>query len=619
MCPQQTGDWHPTSRDVVSHLYAALLTSGPRRPLRGATELQRLLGPLPKGPDAEESLPAKACAVLDDLERWHLSVTSPALNHRAGALQARLERLRILSQWFPVREDQALIVGNLEGLLPAYRDDAAWAEGMAQLALFVNQSAERPEAPLVIAEEGARAYPGSPGGERCSVIARALRLEIDDPELELSPERGGQPLGSALFVSHGRAASLRFRAFPEPADLECVARAEESERAGPTEGPGEVAIEWTAKLPEPASGERSTTSIPLPLTRKGLYRLQFGREALPLLMPAFSILVTDIALLTRRRDREVEVWTVEASSGAPVRNAEVRLILRDGSPETVSATVSSSKTDAEGRAVFELPKGGSAEARFMVLARRGDDLASAFVDSNEGPPPKAVPAPSRDSKAPLLSFLLDRPSGVPGEVVRWRAGLYCALGPRSESLFQPVSGATLTLSLRDGTDGAGGTLEPLSTQEVSSGPFGEASGEIALPKLAEGSEKGWTFEVTTKALCGEVAAPRPNTATASVRLPPRMVPAGIEIALTEPTLVSGAPTLLEGIAARGGVPLPDALVRWEITAPRTVIRWAESRDRSREDRNPWGRVAEGVLSTDSQGRFSIPVVGPVSRGARDGF
>src|SRR5262249_11113403 len=117
--------------------------------------------------------------VLRDLESWHRTA-----GRRGAALEAELERLRRLHAAWTAETDRAVIRRHLEKRLPKDREISWWSMGMATLAQF-RRAEEAPDnliRSLATAQEGAEAYPGSPGGQLCRSIAAGIRA----PDYQIS-------------------------------------------------------------------------------------------------------------------------------------------------------------------------------------------------------------------------------------------------------------------------------------------------------------------------------------------------------------------------------------------------------------------------------------------------
>jgi hypothetical protein len=110
----------------------------------------------------------KIGALLDDLEAWHKDGS-------AAQLEARLERSRRLRASFTDEDDLERIRKHLETLLPAYRGDSWWAMGMGELAEIVVTQGNLVRA-RQLARQGAEAYPGTPGAQKCTSIVAPSRL-----------------------------------------------------------------------------------------------------------------------------------------------------------------------------------------------------------------------------------------------------------------------------------------------------------------------------------------------------------------------------------------------------------------------------------------------------------
>jgi hypothetical protein len=168
----------PTLRDAVAYLWAERLADSSGWSPEEMQELWKLdRGRLVDGDAIEPTTErlgdesvhplAKLSAILGDLERWHR-----AQKRQGAALEARLERLRLLHDSFEAEEDRAAIRAAFERSLPEFRRDPWWAMGMARLASLwrqadANLQSEGLIRARTIALEGERAYPGSPGEAAC--------------------------------------------------------------------------------------------------------------------------------------------------------------------------------------------------------------------------------------------------------------------------------------------------------------------------------------------------------------------------------------------------------------------------------------------------------------------
>src|SRR6185436_5951636 len=260
-----------TLRDAVSYLIADVLADSTFWSVEEAqdlprADLERLIAGTggAKPSDASVHPLARMAAVLGDLEAWHAS-----RGERAGALEARRERLRLLQIHFTSAGDRQLLRRDLAERLPAFRDVSWWAMGMATLAGFVQDEGDLAEA-RKIAREGHAAYPKTPGGLQCLEVAE----EIELPGFELTATAGDGFDRRSLRVRHKNVGKLRFRAYAVDLEdrLETMGYYDEI-FPGPEElaGSKEPVADWQVDLPPTPDFQLHQTYVTPPIQRPGAY------------------------------------------------------------------------------------------------------------------------------------------------------------------------------------------------------------------------------------------------------------------------------------------------------------------------------------------------------------
>jgi hypothetical protein len=329
---------------------------------------------------------------------------------------------------------------------------------MAQLALFVNETAGSRRAAIGLARVGQRAHPDSEEGRQCAVIAKALGSKTEDTAVALYFSAGGS--GRSLGSLRGSAlyhepASVRLRTSRVP--LESVT--------------DDVLVSWiqnepwSALLRAPGAGLRPQTHV-LELTaprgptvsqvfadapgaeeRRGILNvegsLDEGEER-----SMRPILVSDLTLVVEREDRSIRVRALRPKSGSPASGAVVRLFRQTTGLTLMAAT----STDTEGLASLPVPAPLPQPSRLILIARCGQDVAFAEVMASQ----EDQAAKSRfESTAwgfqapPLTRVWLDRWRARPGDEVLWKADVRC--GPGS-----PAGLPKAILSDRAGARAGGG-------------------------------------------------------------------------------------------------------------------------------------------------------------------
>lgn len=561
---------HDTARDVLTYLFAQSLEE------RAAADESALGGsPL-----------ERAEAALRDLEEWHT-----AKRRRADAFEARLERLRVLFWNRADAAPRAAVVEELRRALPAVRDIAVWSTGMAQLAIFVNETAPTPDEALALARAGAEAHPGSAGASRSAAVAAVLRLELEDPEATVYAVPAAYPGGDLFAVLHRGAAVLRFSALRLEADdlfenrwaaLLTGSGAARKECLDPAACADSVS--WSASLPPSRNRELTTTRLGGPLPA-GVFRvaarLDPGGTEAPRPM---TVVVSELALVLSGDDETLVARTISTRTGNPVRGAEVRLY-RNGRDGT-STLIASALSDSGGIARFPRPRRSSpADSSAVVTARRGADVARAFV--REGRP--------RDSRPPA-TIAVDRALADPGETVRWRA----IVGRRERD--GPPS-APLVLAARDSRENL------LASWPVPVGGLGTAAGELALPELPAAGPGSWRLVLDAGPPAAKTSFPYEPLASVSLsrREPPRPLDVSFD---TLPDLLPGEAAHIRGTVLRNGAPVAKAEVSWRALAGAVPRPSANRRVEPGSFVTEREVLASGKAFADERGRFTVSVSWP---------
>lgn len=557
-------DWEvptrPTARDIVTYRFVGSLFRSMRRDAETAflvagSGVARLLGVLPERAVADRDPLVRIAALLDDLERWHLSQ-----NRREAALEALLERRRILYQVMaPAGADQ-LIVEDLRQRLRAFRDVPWWAMGVAQLALFANETSAVPEIPLGLATAGAQAYPNSEGGKRCATIARILGFERDDPEVSIVAARTSRTEAPELIVTHRGAAVLHLRAWPRPIEDVTEDRwpnffaATNAWRSGRLPQPTGTPIGWTAALPPSPDRRPLETVVIAPIRARGLYRVEasLSPDFAPTNTGSVLLLVSDLALVVAGDVGEIRVRVLSVSTGCPLPGARVRLLERRIGKEPRSLELASATTRADGVASFPWP---DRAVGLAIVAVHGNDVAHVSL----GPHDASRSLSTLNSQpARRVRFFLTRRVASPGESVSWWVLVQeeSAIGLGAV----PVDNLPFTVSVRDGAG------NELLTDRGRTGAFGTASGALILPPLGVDSrDGGWKVELTAAdATSPTPRAPLASRGIAAVRHRPSLA---IGVGPTE-GLALGHTARVSGIVVgEDGRPTPGAAIQWVILAP----------------------------------------------------
>jgi len=471
----------PTLRDTVSYLFAGLLDDTSFWTPKQSNELFSLdaaallsrTGPAPwweRGEEVKDPLAdpsahplVRACAVLADLEAWHAG-----RGDREAALEARLERLRLLNGHFTREEDRALIRKDLTDRLPAYRGVPWYAMGLSVLAGFTEDE-EAPDALVrarALAVEGYKAYPSSPGGECCN----AIRARIDAPSYDLEAMGSDAPSKRSIRIRHKNLGSLTLRAVPFDL-LERIARARDYNLL-PRWDEAKVllakppAASWKVDLPGTPDYRTHDTYVTPPPLKPGLYVVGASArgdfQTAGNRIEAVVMVVSDLVMVRRDDgDGGHEVTVLDGESGRAVSGAEVLLYRYDW--QTGHRVVDRKTTGADGTVRFTR---GDASGSHFLVAKKGDALA--FDESYLG-----FYKPSAPSEVSASLIYTDRSIYRPGQKLYWKVLAY--RGRPDLGRYLATAGTSVSVTLYDLNN------NPAAQATVSTNAYGTASGEFVVP------------------------------------------------------------------------------------------------------------------------------------------
>lgn len=461
-----------TLRDAVTYLAVELLANSAHwRPVE-SNELFRLdFGRLLTGQltqearaiDDEKVHPLlRAMAALDDLERFHQSQGDA---QREAALEARLERLRRLHQHFTGRGERTQVLSHLASLLSGYRAVPWWSMGKALQSELVREGSSDSKLAYEIAAEGKATYPDSTGGRICDGQMRAISAA--DFSLESMQSDG---LGKrSLRIRHKNLAELHFRAYSadlferleNSQDYNLLYNSHDLQRL--LRGKQPVAS-WVEKLPPTPDYQMHSTYVTPPLKQRGWHiivvslRSDFGTSNNRIV--GANLVVTDLVLVTRNIDKNLEVTVVAGATGQPQPGAMVHVYeLNYGNKHR---RLDSEKTDANGIARFN----GSDGKSVFVVAQQGDSVA---LDPNNFYFGRRYREPSEHASL----VYTDRSIYRPDQKLYFKVVAYS--GRREAARMEVEKGAKLSVVLLDANS------QEVGKQDLTSNEFGSAAGEFLIP------------------------------------------------------------------------------------------------------------------------------------------
>ena len=454
-----------TLRDAVTYLWVEMLSnSGLWKPAE-SSDLWRLdtAALLAEGAPAEPAVPEMhpleaITALLGDLEAWHLQSKRPE-----AAFEARLERLRRLSNHFDQEVDKELLRQNLQAHLDQLGSQYSWwAMGQAFLAEQLRQ-VDRVAA-LEVAREGVRLHPDTPGGKRCRHFAHNLEA----PAYSLEAMGVDGPGKRSIRVQHKNLDRLYFRAY----SMDLLASLKGSKdynllpdrRVVPdlikTRKP---VAEWTVDLPPTPDLQAHFTYVTPPLEAPGLYvvaasaRQDFAEPQNRL--AAINMIVSDLVLLENTLGNRHEITLRSGKSGKALAGLEVGLYQADWRKghQKIDARI----TDASGRVDFTDLK----RARYFATASHGDNDAFLILSSSYNPP-----EPQEETRSLVYT---DRSVYRPGQTVHFKVVAYKGIAARGR--FETLANTAVTVELVDANG------EAVARRDLTTNHFGSTADSFEIP------------------------------------------------------------------------------------------------------------------------------------------
>jgi hypothetical protein len=406
----------------------------------------------------------KAIQLYQDLLRFHRNDPQPALAFASADL-ARLNWARNVA--FGEDKD-ARFKTALEAWIKVNADNEISALGLEDLARVLQQEGDLVAARQT-AKRGADVFPNSPGGKQC----RNLVSEIESKSASISTERvwngfvvppsgGQQPspspgdaVGAAnrlkaglqtpvITVHYRNVTNVYFRAYPANWESFLDKRRRRPENLTDKERRDLIAskpvLEWSAALPATPNYQERKFDVPAPVTlAPGFYFIaashdpQFGEANN--LVSLTDIWVSELALVIRTRDRQIEGFVLEANSGEPIAGAEVAGWYLDPNGNRVAEPTLRSDTNG----FFSLKP--QANRSYLFRARHnGRELASAsdlyanHWEQGEVPNQRTV-------------FFTDRAIYRPGQTVQYKG--ICLEVNQAKDNYQVLAGESVEVFFLD--------------------------------------------------------------------------------------------------------------------------------------------------------------------------
>ncbi len=317
-----------------------------------------------------------------------------------------------------------------------------------------------------LALEGAKAFGLSPGGKMC----HNLVVEIEAKSASISTERVWNDPLPKITVTYRNITQVYFRAVAFDWAIFLQKNRSRPEYLNDRDRKELLAkkpvLEWSATLPPTLDYKERSEELPAPEQLKpGFYFLVASHRA------DFSdqdnqvsftdVWVSDLALVVRAFNREIEGFVLQANSGEPIAGAEVMGWYLDNQGNRIAAPV----VKSDGNGYFSLtatqPRG------YLLRARhQGQELGS-IQEYWSGPVNKVNPAYQ-------TAFFTDRALYRPGQTIQYKGISF--LVDQEKSNYQVLAGRKIDLVFED----SNGKEVSRATHQCND--YGSFSGSFTAPR-----------------------------------------------------------------------------------------------------------------------------------------
>jgi hypothetical protein len=402
----------------------------------------------------------KAIQLYQDLLRFHQKD-----NDKTAFIDADLARLVYGYNVAFGEEKNARYKAALKTLVDKWADHEVSAMALHGWARVVQQEEDLVEA-RKLALRGANAFPNSAGGKLC----RNLVSEIEAKSVAISTERIWNAPWPKIRVDYRNVTNVYFRAVAWDWNEFLEKRHSRPESLNDDERKQLLAkaptLEWSVTLPSTPDYKERAQELPAPETLKpGFYFVIASHK------PDFSetdnqltftdAWVSDLALVVRPRNGNVEGFVLEANSGEPVNNAEAAAWYLDNQGTRVAVTPV--RTDENG--FFSI---GTKQNRGHLLRVRhnGRELASQqeYWSYDRG----------RTQPHTQTIFFTDRALYRPGQTIQYKG--ICLRVDQDKNDYQALAGQRVTVIFADPNN------KEIARQEHRCNDYGSFSGSLTAPR-----------------------------------------------------------------------------------------------------------------------------------------
>jgi len=416
----------------------------------------------PKTSD-KESPKYKAIRIYQDLLKFHMED-----GNTDALLDCDISRLNYIKNisYSESKDKLERYKNRLKEIMDDYPDYPGYSLAAYHLAKFYMNKKEFVKA-YEIAQQGYRAFPNSFGGQHCY----ALMSRIKQKDLIIRCESYVPEGKFKILVRYKNFNKLYFRIYKD----------EWKEFMGKEYGyPNSFDRnklrkllatspykEWSVELPETKDYKYKKIEVEVPQLEKGYYRIFASWQ--PRFINSSHLQqtyfwVTNLTLVTRRREGEYSGFVYHAKEGVPCENANVFLIARK---ERYYKMVSKYFTDKNG--FFRIPYSDVRRYYDKILfVKKGDDM---FLDPQTFYVNRKYSRLGYSTQAVIFT---DRAIYRPGQTIHFKG--ICLRVDTQQNNYKVVPNYPLTVVLKDVN------YQKVSELKVVTNEFGSFSGSFTAPK-----------------------------------------------------------------------------------------------------------------------------------------
>jgi len=526
----------------------------------------------------DESPVVKAIRLYQKLMAFHKDDED-----KSAFIDADLARLTFANNKAFGEEKSDRFKAALKRFIDKWGDHQISARASHALASVLQQEGELVEARSV-AQRAVNAFPNSPGGNMCyNLIA-----QIEAPSSNVSVERVWNEPWPEIDVRYRNVTKVHFRIVPYSFEERLKSRNYRPEQLNTQERKQLLAKQpakaWSVDLPPTEDYKEKDQKVAPPKDLDpGFYFLVASND------PKFSdqnnvvtftdFWVSDLALVMRMRHGTgtIEGFVLEANSGEPVANAQVRSWFRvRNNPRAAGPTA---KTDENG--LFSIQSANN-QSYLIHVRHEGQQLAAS----------RDYSVYRRDMKARPFTrtiFFTDRSLYRPGQTVQYK-GLCIDVNHQTDN-YKTIANRTLTVIFADRNN------KEVARQQHRTNDYGSFSGSFTAPRdrvtgrmtiRVEGEPRGATnFNVEEyKRPKFQVTVDKPETAAK----------------LNSDVTVKGTATAYTGAA------INDAKVRYRVVREVRFPPWCGWYYWWRMPQSTSQEIDHGSTTTAADGSFTVTFV-----------